>query len=157
MANSGWIALAAFLLVFAVGGNLLLGPTSPASAHPHEGTTTPDHATHSLTVHVVGAGEGRVTSSIGGIDCTKDASTGCTYTYTVSGADDRGLEVTLTAYPEIGSTFEGFSGNCPRQTTPCTVTGVGRVDFNVTATFSPPAPTKHTLSLIHISEPTRPY
>ena len=99
-----------------------------------------NHTTHSLTVHVVGAGEGRVTSSIGGIDCTKDASTGCRYIYTVSDATDAGLEVTLTAYPEIGSTFEGFSGNCPSQTTPCTVTGVGKVDFNVTATFSPPAP-----------------
>ena len=130
--------LAALLLAFAVGGNLLFSPTSPASAHPQHGEATPDHSSHSLTVHVFGTGEGRVTSSPAGIDCSEDGSTGCVKQYAAT--ESGGESVTLTALAQGGSTFGGWTGNCISDTTTCNLGPVGFTDLNVTATFNAPDP-----------------
>jgi hypothetical protein len=55
-----------------------------------------------LTVTKAGAGDGRVTSSPPGIDCGSDCSA----------AFAHGSLVTLTAEPDEGSTFTGWSGAC---------------------------------------------
>ena len=86
-------------------------------------TATFSVATHELTVSKDGAGSGTVTSSPAGIDCGSDCSE--TYNYNTV--------VTLTATPETGSVFDGWSGDCTG-TDPCVVT----MDQarSVTATFS---------------------
>ena len=136
----GWTALAAFLLAFVVGGNLLFGPTSPASAHPHSGTPTPEHAEHTLTIHVLGTGEGRVTNDRDNSNCTKDTSTGCRLDYTSQ--NNTVLTIVLTAIPEGGSTFEGWTGDCTASGRTCVVneTVLGDNDLDVTVVFNPPAP-----------------
>lgn len=77
---------------------------------------------HTLTATKAGSGSGTVTSSPAGIDCGA--------TCAASFAD--GTMVTLTATPDPGSTFTGWSGDCSG-TGPCTVTM--DQDRAVTATF----------------------
>jgi hypothetical protein len=80
-----------------------------------------------LTVSKAGSGAGTVTSSPAGINC---GST-CQATYA------SGTMVTLTATPDAGSTFTGWSGACTG-TGSCTVTmNAARA---VTATFGPAGP-----------------
>lgn len=84
--------------------------------------TTPNVDT--LTVSKTGTGSGTVTSSPSGINC----GTTCTFSFT------SGTEVTLTATPELGSVFAGWSGSgCSGTDATCVV----EVDRNrtVTATF----------------------
>jgi hypothetical protein len=86
-------------------------------------TVTSEVLRRTLTVTV--SGEGSVTSEPAGIDCPGACS-----------ADfDAGTEVTLTAVPESGSTFSGFSGDCAGRE-PCTLTMDG--DKAVTASFGRP-------------------
>ena len=86
---------------------------------------------HTLTVSK--SGDGTVTSTPPGIDCGDVCST----------AFDDGTNVTLTAQPADGFTFEGWNGDCT--SSPCTV--IMNADKNVAATFSViPAP-QHTLSV----------
>jgi hypothetical protein len=67
----------------------------------------------SLSVYLVGAGTGTVTSSPAGINCNGSGA-GCTAYFPL------GSSVTLTATP---GGFGGWSANCtPNTTTPCTVT-----------------------------------
>jgi hypothetical protein len=69
----------------------------------------------SLSVYLVGAGTGTVTSSPAGINCT-GSGTGCTAYF------PQNSTVTLTATPSSGS-FGGWSANCTLDTAnPCTVT-----------------------------------
>jgi Divergent InlB B-repeat domain/Bacterial Ig-like domain (group 3) len=75
-----------------------------------------------LTVKVEGSGS--VTSSPSGIDCGSD----CTETY------DAVTGVTLTATPQVGSTFVGWDGACAGSTTTCTLTM--NASKSVTATFT---------------------
>jgi hypothetical protein len=79
--------------------------------------------TYTLTVSKYGTGYGTVTSDLAGISCGSD----CTEDYTY------GTVVTLTATPDEGSTFTGWSGACSGTGT-CTVT----IDSakSVTATFT---------------------
>jgi len=77
-----------------------------------------------LTVKVEGDGSGSVTSSPAGINCGSD----CTEIY------DAGTGVTLTATPQGGSTFAGWSGACTGSSTTCTLTM--NASKSVTATFT---------------------
>jgi streptogramin lyase len=77
-----------------------------------------------LTVKKTGSGSGKVTSSPAGIDC---GST-CSFEY------DEGTEVTLSASPEAGSTFSGWSGSGCSGTGTCKVTMSSEKE--VTATFT---------------------
>jgi YD repeat-containing protein len=77
-----------------------------------------------LTVQKAGDGTGTVTSSPAGIDCGAD----CTQDY------DQNTQVTLTANPDTGSTFAGWSGDGCSGTDTCTVTM--DTDTTVTATFN---------------------
>ncbi len=92
-----------------------------------------------LTVSPAGTGSGTVTSGDGNISCPSV----CSFSYT------SGTSVTLTASPDSGSTFDGWTGGgCSGTATTCTVT----MDQarNVTATFSntSPTPTMRTLSVL---------
>jgi len=98
--------------------------TMPAGAH--EVTVTFIPKTYSLYVYK--NGNGNVTSNPTGINCGTD----CTENY------NSGTLVTLTATPDSGYTFNGWSGDC-------TGTGVCEVSMTtgrgVTATFVPAAVT----------------
>jgi uncharacterized repeat protein (TIGR02543 family) len=88
----------------------------------------PPLGNYSVTVSKSGEGTGTVSSSPSGIDCGAT----CSGTYT------GGTTVTLTATPESGHSFAGWSGSGCSGTGSCIVT----VNENsaVTATFSPPPP-----------------
>jgi len=75
--------------------------------------------TYTLTVSKTGTGSGTVTSSPAGINCGTD----CSETY------NSGTSVTLTATPDSGSTFTGWSGDCSGTGT-CTLI----IDSNKSAT-----------------------
>ena len=81
-----------------------------------------------ITVNKAGAGTGTVTSNPAGIDCRA----------TCNGQFPHGSTVNLTAAPDPGSVFAGWSGDCTG-TGPCSLTQ----NATVTATFniapSPPA------------------
>lgn len=67
--------------------------------------------THTLTVILDGDGSGEVVSSPPGIDCGTDCSE----------AYPEGEQVTLTATPDAGSSFAGWSGGGCGTANPCTV------------------------------------
>jgi hypothetical protein len=75
-----------------------------------------------MTVTKVGAGHGKVTSNVGGINCEGS----CSAIY------PKGTTVKLTARPYVGSKFAGWKGVCSGTGT-CTVTL--NQDRSVTATF----------------------
>jgi uncharacterized repeat protein (TIGR02543 family) len=79
-------------------------------------------ATHQLTASKAGSGGGSVTSNPAGIDCGATCSASFT----------SGTMVTLTATPDAGSTFTGWTGDCSG-TGSCVVTM--DQDRAVTATF----------------------
>lgn len=80
---------------------------------------------YTLTLAKAGAGSGSVTSSPSGIDC----GTACTSPF------NSGTSVVLTATPDAGSAFAGWSSAACTGTAPCTV--VMNSDTTVTATFIP--------------------
>jgi hypothetical protein len=79
---------------------------------------------HTLSVSVEGSGKGEVGGGFQ-IDCPIES---CSGTYVP------GTQVTLTAYPEEGSSFDGWSGGGCSGTGECTVTM--NSDLSVAATFS---------------------
>jgi hypothetical protein len=94
---------------------------------------------YSLTVNKTGSGTGTVSGS--GIDC------GATCAVTL----DTGTAVTLTATPEAGSVFTGWSGGGCSGTADCVLT-LG-ADTTVSATFAP-APTQYALTVTTIGPGT---
>jgi FG-GAP repeat protein/List-Bact-rpt repeat protein len=85
-------------------------------------------ALRTLTVLKTGSGSGSVAGSPGGIDCGGN----CSHVYR------DGTQVTLTAVPASGSTFDGWSGGGCSGTGLCTVT-MGE-DTVVSATFTAQGP-----------------
>ncbi len=86
-------------------------------------------AANTLTIDKVGDGSGTVRSQAAGIDCGAACSN--VYLEVVS--------VTLSAIPDSGSYFTGWSGGCVSQALSCTVPMI--TDITVTATFSTTPPT----------------
>ena len=82
-----------------------------------------------LTIDKSGKGTGGVISDPSGINCGLD----CTETFT------EGQSITLTATPDLGSFFGGWSGGGCSATNTCVVTMTN--DFSVTALFNPPLST----------------
>jgi beta-glucanase (GH16 family) len=80
--------------------------------------------TFGLSVSKGGTGSGTVTSSTGGINC----GSACSATLS------SGTSVTLTASPDSGSTFGGWSGSCGGTNTTCVVSMTAA--RSVTATFN---------------------
>jgi|GEM_PF-2268334 len=79
---------------------------------------------NSINLSFAGAGNGRITSQPTGLDCTANCSE----------EFDQGSTITLTALPEAGSIFEGWSGAGCTGTGTCEIDVTG--DLQVTATFS---------------------
>ena len=96
---------------------------------------TPAPASHTLKVSLTGSGS--VMSNPAGISC----GASCTASFV------EGTGVTLTATPQSGWTFSGWSGDCTGST-PCTVNM--EADRTVAAVFTAvptPAPTQHALKV----------
>ncbi len=83
-------------------------------------------AQYSLTVNKTGTGSGTVTSNPAGINCGND----CTETYS------SGTTITLTATPNPGSVFAGWSGDCSSCGTNPTCTITMNANKTCTATFN---------------------
>ena len=128
-------------MLAAVSVALLYLPQS-ALAHPTGDSGTHDHT---LTVEILGDGEGKVTSNNGSINCLSSSSTNCSRTYTKNFNHTDDNAITLTATPEPGSSFGGWGRDCPSSTsTTCRVTvgrATGNTDIFATATFDRLAPT----------------
>ncbi len=85
-----------------------------------EVTATFDLEQHLLSVSKTGSGTGKVTSTPPGIDCGSD----CNELY------DHGTVVTLSATPDPGSEFTGFSGACTGLTCEVTMSAAKSVTAN---------------------------
>lgn len=96
--------------------------------------TNPPPVNFQLTVTNSGAGAGAVTSSPAGISCGS----------TCSASFASGTAVSLSAAPNSGSTFAGWSGACSG-TASCSVTL--SANSSVTATFSPVQVTNYQLTV----------
>lgn len=83
------------------------------------------------------AGSGSITGA--GLDCTGTGGIGC------SAAQAAGAAVTLTAAPNFGETFAGWSGACSGTASTCTVTMT--LAKSVTATFKASSPGTQSLTL----------
>jgi len=99
------------------------GSTNSLTRTDYITVTPPGPLTYTLTVNIAGAGTGAVTSNPAGIDCGAD----CTEGY------EEGTVVTLTAIPDTGSIFIGWSGGGCSGIDECVVTM--NADITVTATF----------------------
>src|SRR4051812_25916629 len=82
---------------------------------------------HAVTVTKAGTGSGTVTSSSGGIACGAT----CSADYRLS------PQVTLTAAPDAGSSFAGWSGDCSGSST-CVVSASASRHVVATFTKNPP-------------------
>lgn len=90
-----------------------------------------DETAATIALVLSGSGTGTVTSSPSGISCGNT----CSATFAA------GTSVTLTASPDAGSTFVGWSGGGCKGTQPCTITPSG-----VSAVFAIFAPTPSPVS-----------
>jgi hypothetical protein len=99
---------------------------------------------YALTVTPAGAGAGTVTSAPPGINCG----------VTCSALFTSGTVVTLTATPDAGSSFGGWSANCTVVGADCVVTMTA--DITVTATFDIAAPEMYFVYLPLVVKPAYP-
>jgi uncharacterized protein (DUF2345 family) len=90
---------------------------------------------YTLTLIKSGAGTGTIVSNPSGINC---GST-CSYQFV------DGTSVTLTATPDISSSFDGWSGDATGSSSTVTVTMIS--DKSITATFNPKDVIKYTLNV----------
>jgi plastocyanin len=122
-----------------LGGDAQVSAVFVAQPNPGGGPPpppgTPGAAAVALTVHRDGSGTGTVTSTPGGIAC----GTAC------AGSFAAGTVVTLTAAPDDGSTFGGWTGACTGSSPTCTVTLSAAAD--ATATFSRTAAQRPAVAL----------
>jgi len=134
-----WIQLRRVTIVVAVGllaATLVALPAAGTSRVPpqHDGSTYTWPGATTMTVDVEPWGGGYIRSTPYLIDCPL----ACIRPF------DAGREVTLTAYPTPGFTFESWTGPCEGQPNPCRLTTSGAA-IDVTAVFSgyyvPPGPT----------------
>jgi hypothetical protein len=98
-------------------------PDTPELNIELSGSTIEQPQQYTLTVTKAGTGSGTVASNPAGINCGADCSE----------AYNQGTTVTLTAAPDSGSTFTGWSGACSGAGT-CTVNMTS--DKTATATFA---------------------
>jgi len=98
-------------------------PDTPELNIALSGSTIEQPQQYTLTVTKAGTGSGMVTSNPSGINCGADCSE----------AYNSGTSVTLTATPDAGSTFTGWSGDCSG-TGACVVSMTS--DKAATATFA---------------------
>lgn len=114
------VCLLAWLAACSADGNLQTGSAQQEDsgdgdidlALDGEGRSDTPEGTVRLDVFLDGAGGGAVTSAPAGIDCNPD----CTANF------EAGAEVTLTASPDSGSSFDGWSGGCSGTDLSCTLT-----------------------------------
>jgi M6 family metalloprotease-like protein len=104
--------------------------TAGATLNARFGIGLGSGALYALTVSRSGTGGGTVTSSPAGISCGSD----CAESYAA------GTNVVLTATPDAGSSFAGWSGACTGAAAQCTVT-MGSAQ-NVAASFTAVAATR---------------
>jgi PKD repeat protein len=97
-------------------------------------TATFASSTPTLTITKQGTGSGTVSSSPAGISC----GTSCQATFPI------GSYVTLTATPDPGSVFTGFSGDCTA-TQSCQI--AMNQNHSITATFAPNTPPHASLTI----------
>ena len=99
--------------------------------------------TRTVTVSKAGTGTGAVTSSAGGINCGGVCA---------AGVPD-GTTLTLTAAPDVGTSFDGWGGACASAGTATTCTLTITADVAISATFTPII----TLRLLHRSASQPPH
>jgi len=109
-------------------------PDTPILDVALRGSTVEQPQQYTLTVTKAGTGSGTVTSNPAGINCGADCSE----------AYNQGTSVTLTATPDSGSTFTGWSGACSG-TGACIVSMTS--DKTVTATFTQQQEEQYTLTV----------
>ena len=118
--------VAAALLVLPAAGQVRVPPQHDGSTFTWPGATT-------VTVNIEPWGGGSIESAPSLINCPL----ACIRPF------DRGREVTLTAHPTSGFTFESWTDACAGQSNPCKLTTSGDA-LGITAVFSgryvPPAP-----------------
>jgi Carboxypeptidase regulatory-like domain/Divergent InlB B-repeat domain len=115
---------------------VLVSAAAAAVACGGSDITTPQAT---LTVALAGSGNGTVTSSVGGINCTNGSGSA---SGTCQTGVNTGTQVTLSANAAAGSSFGGWSGDgvsCDASA-PCTITV--QSDRTITATFNGAAATQ---------------
>jgi PKD repeat protein len=112
------------------------GPTTCTVTLNQDQTVTPTFAsnTPTLTITKQGPGSGTVSTTPAGISC----GTSCQAAFAI------GTTVALTATPDPGSVFTGFTGDCTA-TVSCQV--AMNQNRSVTATFAPDTPPHASLTL----------
>jgi pimeloyl-ACP methyl ester carboxylesterase len=109
-----------------------------ATSEGKTGSASVSVPSHTLSVATEGSGNGRVTSTPGGIDC----GSAC------AGGFGAGTTVILTASPAGGSVFSGWSGACTGAASTCQLTM--SMDRSVAAGFGTASMPTHTLTVTKV-------